>query len=447
MEPISTRCSKCDQPLSFPGERAGRKAKCTRCGAELTVPEPPPPAPPPPPPPPKKDDEDEDDAGPKHYGMLTDPTTEEKKKLPPAKKKKDKKPAAAVVKKKMKSLPEADKWGIVRHGLFLMAIGAMVWGAIFAMQCMTILIGATQGMEYNRVRLEVLMPPEDEPLSGAGTMGNVNMARFLIGLVAGTENVSLVVGIRIVLAFLTLVQIAFFMMGYFTCLQVPERFGCRGQVMAMIGLGGLSLLFHILFRLLPILGVMPYVLVPYFAPELPVLQANVERSLPLHVFWSSVPFWEFLLTFFVLGIQYMEYNMGVVFLQSIGYAIKEDRIKTPTVGLVQLGFGTLFALLCYYLLSIGGTTDVLVSVLRLNYLIWSGFIILFIVRYTLLLLFTRDFIDKLVKGEIAEEDEADEKAEKDAKKKAKDKKKKKKEEDEDEEADEEDEPPKKRKKK
>jgi hypothetical protein len=435
MEPISFRCSACQQPLKFPAERAGRKAKCTRCGAEQIVPEksasektePEKPASPPPPPPPSGDDDEEE--GGKHYAVVTDPTTEEKKKLPPGKKKKDK--AKAAIKKRKKSLVDADQWGIVRHGLLLMSIGAGLWLTIFCLQGLFILIGSAEGPEYNTLRTELIGEETTPP--GAGTMGNLDKLRFSLGLIAGSNNLSLFRFMYIVLSFMTLVQMAFFLMGYFTCLVVPPRFGTRGQVITMICLGIFNLLAMIGFRLLPLLGIVPYALIPYLVPEIPLIQANMERALPLHVFWSAAPFWEMLLTFTLLGCQYLEYNMGPVFIRSIGLSIKEEPVQDRAMGLLQLGFGAMFALLCYHIVSVCGTSDVIISVIRLNYLAWTGFLILFIVRYMLQLNATRQIIDKLVKGEIEEEEEEEQKAKKEKKEEKKEKKKKKKKQEEDEE--------------
>src|SRR5262245_48155167 len=122
MESISFRCPACDQEMQFPAARVGKGGKCTRCGKEFTIN---PAASTPPPPPPVDDDDDE---GGKHYGLVQDPTEDPRKKLLPTKKKKDK--SKAAIKKKRKTLVDSEQWAIVRHGLLLMSIGAMVWGGI-----------------------------------------------------------------------------------------------------------------------------------------------------------------------------------------------------------------------------------------------------------------------------------------------------------------------------
>ena len=44
------------------------------------------------------------------------------------------------------------------------------------------------------------------------------------------------------------------------------------------------------------------------------------------------------------------------------------------MGLLELGLGTMFALLAFYLASLCGTSDVMITVCRLIYLLWSAFI-------------------------------------------------------------------------
>src|SRR4051794_24472962 len=66
-ELITFKCTKCQHVLKIGAEKAGRKAKCPKCGQAVTIPG----ANAAPEPPAKKPDDDEEDGG--AYGLADEP--------------------------------------------------------------------------------------------------------------------------------------------------------------------------------------------------------------------------------------------------------------------------------------------------------------------------------------------------------------------------------------
>ena len=298
MDFISFQCSECDQLMKFSASRAGKKAQCTNCGAQIIIPnESSTPAPRP---------NEDDDEGPKTYELVAPP--EEKKK--PQEIRKAEKSLNAIEKKK-KKLQNVKKWQAVQKGLALMYMGAWVWGIIFALHIMVLLFAATQEKEYNRVRNDLLLDlgkgkpddvndPDNDPMKNMPAPGDpetMDRGKFLFGLIAGEGFAPYARVLEIFLALASLGKTAIFLMGYAICLSSPPRFGARGQAKAMIFMGLVNAFIVAVFRLLPLVfGVL--IVVPFFAPEIPMAAANAERTVPLHVFWSSWPAMEMLATLF-----------------------------------------------------------------------------------------------------------------------------------------------------
>ena len=181
-----------------------------------------------------------------------------------------------------------------------------------------------------------------------------------------------------------------------------------GQVKNLIILCCVNLALVLVFRLLPFLGVFGGWLT-LLVPEATMTQANIDRIVPLHVFWSFSGFWSEILTLIVLFSLYLEHILLGVFLWSVGISMRETDLEKGGLNLAGLGFGVFFIMLAFQIMSICGTSAVLVLVLRIIYLLWVGFSALWIVRFLQVLLLARDTFDRLIFGEeYAEELEEEE---------------------------------------
>ena len=418
MDSISLKCSECDQLMKFPASRAGKKARCTKCGAEFTIPSEEA-APPPSPPPPKKNDDDDDEGdGSKTYDLVTPP--EEKKKL--AQEKKEAEKPKHVIEKKKKKLQNVKKWMIVQKGLALMFTGAGLWGIIFAVHVLILLLASTQDKEYNVLRNVLYfdlgqgnpnnLDDDENPLKkpampDSGPPANPETTysgQFLLGLVAGQSLVVLTRTLLIVLTLATLGKIAIFVMSYLVLLASPPRFGAKGQAKALIFMALVNASIVVLFRLLPLLSGF-LIITPFYSPEIPMVAANAEREVPLHVFYCGWPALEMIATLLFVCSLATESVLAAIYLHTVGLSLKEEGLRESASSLVNNGLGAGFVLICYYLLSMTGTSDVLISLLQLTFLLGTGLQALFLVRFIMLLNKTRDVLKKRIEERDREADD------------------------------------------
>ncbi len=133
-------------------------------------------------------------------------------------------------------------------------------------------------------------------------------------------------------------------------------------------------------------------MIPYFIPEVMFTEYNMERVYPFFMLWSGSPFWESLLAIFLQFVYFLQPIVGVIFIWSCANSLKAERVEDNAAGVTQLGFGQYFIWLCYLMISLCGTTPVLVDVLRGLYIVWYGFLMMFIVRYALLTWRCRDML-------------------------------------------------------
>src|SRR5205823_5352827 len=115
---------------------------------------------------------------------------------------------------------------------------------------------------------------------------------FAVGIIMGKDLLDLGLWMfRISQVFMLLATLTF-MVGYAIALPVPPRFGTKTLLIALLAVGGLNLIFQLVFKLLPLTGTMDFTLWMFVAPEVPTMNSNLDRMTPLHVLWSKSPFWE-----------------------------------------------------------------------------------------------------------------------------------------------------------
>ena len=368
MEMFVHQCTSCQSSVKYSRDKAGQKTKCPKCGAELMLP--------------MGEDNRPGDAGDDDegggYGLAVTDDVGDKKKREEAQNKKAEKKAAPRIKVRRKNIGELDAWRRVYNGLLFLMIGACVWGAAFGLQALVVFLGMIQGPEIGRNAEQHLFAPEPVVVPGAAPA--LNKPMFFLSMVSGSDFINTAQVLMIVSQVLMFIMTALWMVGYGMCLSVENRMGTTGQLITLFSLGGTNAVLNLFFRFLPLVGAIGYVLVPFFAAELPMGEINTERAVPVQVTWCRAPVWEIILTLIVQLVLMLEPIMIGVFIWTIAQMVRDEPVELKALGLIKMGFGILFLLLAYHMYAVAGTSSVLIKLLRVIYLLWFCFQIGFIVR-------------------------------------------------------------------
>jgi hypothetical protein len=447
MEFITFACPNCQQPLKIPADKAGRKAKCNKCGNPLTIPhqsetvairETKPAAAPP-----RKPFEEEEDDGPALYGLVEEPKPPEP---PPKSKKRDdedededdeddyedededdrpakrqkriyedggeddeeeEKPKEEVLtrrRRRLKGLRKApqnpEQWNRVRAGMVLLAVSVCIGIAGLLLIRGVVLAGQLATPSYAQTAVEVF-PGGIQPVGGTpGQAPNVDLARFFAGLLMGSNHPDTARTLLIVGTSLLVLQSLLGLVAYIVYIQVPPRYGTRGLAIALTVMAVVNLVLLIVLRLLPLAGVISYVLTPVYAMELPMLSSNIARLIPLHVVWLHIPMLEMFFGVLIMVLASLEAVVGCAFIRAVGISLRDEGTDKKGHGLMKLGMGTLFFLLFYQMAALAGTSEVLVGVLRVLYWLGTCFLLGYLVWYVAALFQTRTMIAKRLKDGV-----------------------------------------------
>ncbi len=399
MATISVRCTSCNKVLKVGADKAGKKVRCPDCEKIFVIqPMEDPQAKPPEtavvaadaPKPAAADDEDD---GQGSYGVITDKSPKPDD-LDSKKKKKPEKKAPKLF-RKVKVIPEAEKWEKVRLGMLFLFYGTVVWGLMHVLSGTYVVLGLVEDPEMAKLVADELSKRR-APLPAKEAFWDIDSLNIYIGIVSGPGFLGFAKGVMIACFVLYFGQTVLNCVGYGFYLSVPERMSMFGQTITMYVLNFLNLLPMFFLKLLPVAGAYSYVMLPYVVPELPMIQYNIERCIPIQVLWCVSPFWEYLCVIVINFVFYLEPLLGLYFIWCTGLVIKEDRVAQGGQGLIQLLLGIYFIQLGFHLFSICGTSPVLVIVVRVLYILWYCFTMLFIVRYAALLMKTRELLQKKI---------------------------------------------------
>ena len=322
-EVITFKCTNCQHVLKVGTEKAGRKAKCPKCdqtltvpsstGAELPVQ--------------KKESEEEVEA----YGLADEPAHVAPKvdlsaPIRPGEEDDDDEDRPAIhgvgpkaqkrekaIKKR--TLLEPERWQPVKLGLKIMAAGFGVWIFTLVLHLLPFAITSCQvifpplfGDEGNQLKPQYALIAQryetyqNEPQSPE----HLNKAAFAVGCTTGVDLLDAGLWIFRIEEVFVLLMIITCLVGYSIALSVPNRFGAKGILIALLAVGGFNLIFHLVFKLLPLTGVMDFTLLMYVTPELAIIDGNIERITPLPAFWSYSPFWEILFALILTLLSFTE---------------------------------------------------------------------------------------------------------------------------------------------
>ena len=400
--------------MKFSAEKAGKRAKCPKCETVNVIeaaPEPKAepataPASPPAAPDPFADE------GPHAYDVFTDPELEERRRIMQEEeeagaKKKDRKKLPKVG-RKVKVIPDAESWSMIRIGLLFMFIGTWIWLACHIMQGTYVILGSVEFPEFANLMARNLELRNNEGFPEAGQMWELDKLEIYLGMIAGRDFAGYARMCITLASVLYFIQAILWAAGYGFCLPVPRRFGMHGHVLILLGLAVFNMLIMFIFKLLPVVGAHGYVMIPLLAPEIAMTEYNMERLVPINILWSGAPFWENTMCLLFKFLFYMEPMFVSIFVWSAGVLIKDENIEQTGKGRVMMALGTFFILVAFHLLSLCGASPVLVQVLRVIYTLWFFFLIIFMLQFAMMLLkFRAVLYDKInPKFELDDEEEA-----------------------------------------
>jgi hypothetical protein len=382
--------------MKFPVDKAGRKAKCPKCNAILTVP---------------KAEEangpagapaavaDEGDGA---YGVVIDHELQERRarieEEDRLRKKELAKKKAPKIKKKFKSLPEGELWEKVHFGLLFIFLGTCIWAFTHLLQGMWVGLGVVEFQDYGRLVTELIERqreghPNNDVVPEGGKFWDFSQFHLLVSMVSGRTFSGFAKFCIIVNLILYPLQALLWFVGYILCLPVPRHHNTLGLLITLMVLAVFNFLIFLFFRVIPVTGLYRYYLIPYFIPELLFTEYNMERVYPYYLLWSGAPFWESVLSIFLQFMYFLQPILGCSFLWSCVTTLKDKRVEEAAGGVTAVGFGQLYVWLALLMIALCGTTPVLVNVLRVLYIMWFSFLLMFIIRYALLIWRCRDLID------------------------------------------------------
>ncbi len=394
MEVISFRCPACKYVLRIGADKAGRKGKCPKCGAEVVVPrasEAPAPAAAAPPPLPTTTDDDDEAGTYNLIGDFAESTTPKIEGPPPDAFGGDdedapQRPAQLFIGEKdrpkgkfrvtkARRLLNPEKWLKVCSGLNVISVGLWMWLGALALREIPVLIGVFNAPDYPRVRMRWEDPRLYVRISGEGNEADAKLTKteFMYGVVTGDGALTVGLWLFRLSAILLIAAHGTLLVGYGMCLPVPPRFGTVRLVWVLLLLGSLNLAFTVVFRLLPTFGVMPYVLIPVAVPEISLIDANIDRSEPLSIALTALPFLDYTLSFVVLFIYFLEPVVLGMLLRAVGMSMKNEEQEAVGSGMIRLGLGVAFIYLGYTTVMITGSSEVLLWLLRVVYILGVTF--------------------------------------------------------------------------
>jgi hypothetical protein len=391
---ITFRCPACKLVLKISADKAGRKAKC-KCGAELTIPlvsedlpaaarsagsEP-----------------DEETVSGYALAPVQEPAEAKPKEQPKEPKVVTPRDEEELERKRRrraalrKAPMDPVRWERVRVGILLVMFSIYLWIGALILRQVLLGIGIINGPEYAAAAdTPVLIPPQSTPPMGEEL--ELDKTSFVIALLAGTASLDTGLTLLLIAQIFILLQGLTAIAGYAVCLSVPPRFGTYGMALTALCLAGVNLILQLVFKLLPVTGSMDYIMIPLVTPEIAMTVANVERLLPLPVYWSEAPFWEFFAALLIQVLYYAEPVIFCLFLRSAALSIRDETMQARANALILMALGTAFALVAYYLLSATGTSEVVGWVLRAVYLLWTAFLLGQLLWYTRVLYQSRETI-------------------------------------------------------
>jgi hypothetical protein len=261
-------------------------------------------------------------------------------------------------------------------------------------------LGTVEFTDYSRLvnelierQMAVRMAGDEPDIPEDGRFWEFSQFHMLVAMAGGRGFVGFAKFCLVVNLILYPIQAILWVVGFILCFPVPRHHGTLGLLITFLVLGGFNFLFFLFFRLLPTTGLYRYYLIPYFIPEVMIAEYNMDRLYPFFMLWSPTPFWESLLAIFLQFIFILQPIIGVVFIWCCATTLKNIRIEENADGIAVTGFGQYFLWLSMLMIALCGTSPVLVWVLRILYVMWYSFLMMFIIRFALLAWRFREYLE------------------------------------------------------
>lgn len=333
MELITFSCSSCNQVLKVSADNAGKQAKCPRCGAALVIPS----SSAAPAPPrtgseeevedrkgrgrPRRQDEyeeedrprrsrrreddydDEEDDRPRRRRRREDDYEEEDEDRPRPRRRSDRYEDEEddYDRPRREGMSVRKRWGFVRLGVLLIFISACVLAAD----------GLLEAVANFLVMLSVMT------VKDIGTGAVHIIMRIAYGLAFGAVITGLV--------------------GYVFGIFVPNKKGTLALAITLLALGGLALVFHILFRI-----------VPMFKDP---LVSRLAISLPGLGLVQSIGAGALVLSIFAVLFLYAEFVLAAIFFWAVARSVKARFLAGSWIGIIVLASVNLFLQLVTVILT------------------------------------------------------------------------------------------------
>ena len=241
-----------------------------------------------------------------------------------------------------------------------------------------------------------LVPRHVKAVIGRPACHSIPIKHDDIGMIAGRDFLGYARACLTVATVFYFLHALAWIAGSLISLPVPPRYATRGQLITSMVLAFFNFISMFFFKLLPVLGIFTWVMIPFVAPEISMTEYNMERQVPINVLWSGGPwvsFWENFFNLILKFLFYLQPTFGCIFLWTIGTAVRDENIEQSARGLTQSSLGTFFVLICFHLLSLCGASPVIVIVLRVIYGVWFCFLLLFMLSYAKLLMKCREVLE------------------------------------------------------
>jgi uncharacterized membrane protein len=287
-----------------------------------------------------------------------------------------------VIEVKRKNIGDLKVWAKVDRSMIFFLYGTLVWGARHLLHGLILFLGMINGPDYPRAVAEFLIR-QNQPAFQLGHGDVLDRVSFTLAMLGGTDYVTASYVLMLLGTLLFWVQIGLWVAGYSIAWQgVDDVESGKSQLISLFSLAGINFVLSLLLVFLPLVGLYSYLPMPLWGTELAMCYHNVDRTTPLHIFWSYAPFWDTLITLITLACRAAEPTMIVYFIWTVAARLKDDRVELEGTAQMTVGTGCAitFLLLTVELFSLAGNSMTLIWLVRILYFLWYCFVILWIQR-------------------------------------------------------------------
>ncbi len=291
---------------------------------------------------------------------------------------------------------DPEKWEKVQMGLVFVISGIGVWILVLILQKIPLITGAVFVNEYAYLAATELVDPMERP--GAYDPVPLYRIRFFTGLLASSRGLELGLWLFRFSYIFVVIQLILTGIGYGMCLSVPDRYGTKALIITSMSIVGVNFLVTLFLQLLPMLGAYNYCMIPLLFPELGMASGNANRLIPLQYIWGVAPFWEGIAGLIFQVLTYAELVIFAIFLRAVALTIQDEKMEPPADALIRLGLGVIFCLLAFQLFINAGTSEVMIILLRIIYIIMTAFVLWLLIWLIQFSIFTRGRIERVIRG-------------------------------------------------